>query len=106
MNSISFRLLLVGTLPAAGCEMLASLTPAPAGGNARHCRAYVQHVNELSPCLGLTYDAENFCEGVDHQPADLGPFYECLVAHTSCEGDEPSLTVEACSPPIASRISP
>ena len=45
-------------------------------------------------------------EGVGEQQVDLAPFYACLVANTSCEGGEPTMTVDGCSPPVAVRVAP
>lgn len=99
------RLLVVVLLPLGGCELVSTLIApgsAGAGSNVQLCRDYVAHMNELEPCLGLSYDADNFCDGLEGQQADLGPFYQCLVENTSCVDDQPTMTVEGCSPPLAS----
>jgi len=75
-------------------------------GNEQLCRDYVDHMNELEPCLGLSYDAANFCMGADDQPVDLTSFYACLVSNTSCEGGTPTMTVDGCAPPVVTQVTP
>jgi hypothetical protein len=76
-----------------------------ASENRAACVRYVDHMNELSECLGLVYDASNLCPGVDAEPVDMTPFYDCLVAHSSCEGGQPRLDVDGCEAPVSGLVA-
>ncbi|MEO0603710.1 MAG: hypothetical protein AAF211_19890 [Myxococcota bacterium] len=107
MTSAVFRIVMLGVLLLGGCDLLTELASPDDAGNTKLCRDYVAHMNALEPCLGLRYDADNFCDGAENQRADLGPFYACLVANTSCNGGEPTMTIDGCAPPVAaSRSTP
>lgn len=107
MTSATSRLLVLGVAALAGCEALSSLvTPvsAEAAGNLAMCKDYVAYMNAQS-CLGLEYEADNFCQGVEGHFVDLAPFYTCLKTNTVCDDGEPSMTYDGCSPPLASQSS-
>ena len=79
---------------------LACTSLRPRSDNVAACERYVAHVNTLEPCLGVRYDAANLCQDVDRTGADLGPWYECLVANSACDGTQPRLEVEGCHAPV------
>jgi hypothetical protein len=76
-----------------------------AKGNREACRRYAEHLNELSPCVGLTYDPDNWCEGTDQLTVDMTPYYDCLLANSACEGTTPRLEVEQCTPPLVLLVA-
>jgi len=98
---------LFAVLALGGCERMGITwsTSPTAQGNLQLCRQFVTHMNDLEPCLGLSYDAANYCEGVEQQDADMSGFYACLESNTSCEDGAPRMTVDQCSPPVVSRIA-
>jgi hypothetical protein len=81
------------------------IPPLAASDNRAACYRYVEHMNGLSECLGLTYDASNLCQEVDVAPVDMAPFYDCLVAHSRCEGDEAKLELEQCQAPVLGLVA-
>ena len=88
-------------LAGAGCGWLSSLTT-PRGANREACEAYVAHMNTLQECMNISYDADNLCSGVDGAPVDMGPWYACLRENARCDGTEPVLSLEGCTPPLLS----
>lgn len=74
--------------------------PLGASDNRAACARYVEHMNGLSECLGLVYDASNLCQEVDAAPVDMAPFYDCLVEHSSCDGGVAKLDLDACQAPV------
>lgn len=74
--------------------------------NHQACERYSDHLNSLSPCVGLIYDSDNLCEGIDLVPVDLIPTYDCLVANTRCEGDQPILDTQSCQLPLVTLDGP
>jgi hypothetical protein len=77
-----------------------SSLPVGRSSNRVACERYVDHMNALEPCLGLRYDASNLCQEVDETAVDMGGWYECLLAHSACDGDRPRLDVDGCEPPV------
>jgi hypothetical protein len=71
-----------------------------AKGNRAACHRYAEHLNELSPCVGLTYDPDNWCEGADQLAVDMTAYYDCLLANSACEGTTARLEVGQCTPPL------
>lgn len=69
-------------------------------GNRKACEEYVVHMNLLERCMGVRYDADNLCEGVERTPVDMTGYYECLRQHTSCDGEQARLDVDGCVPPL------
>ncbi len=76
-----------------------------APGNRGACERYVEHMNGLEACLGLTYEIENLCQEVDATPVDMAPFYDCLVAHSSCDGADAKLDLDRCEPPVLDLVA-
>ena len=68
--------------------------------NRRACEAWVNHVNALEACMKVTYEADNYCDGLDRVPVDMRPWFTCLTAHTSCEGDDSHADFDACPAPV------
>lgn len=104
MTSAVSRFLLLGVPMIAGCDLWSSLTtPSPAEvSNYAQCRNYVAYLNSQT-CLGLSYEPDNFCEGVNGHDVDLAPFYQCLQEQARCENGEATLNFDACAPPLASQ---
>lgn len=63
------------------------------------CEAYVAHMNTLTPCMGVSYEVDNFCAGVDGKVVDMVPYYRCLQDNSACDGPEPVLDFDSCEPP-------
>ncbi|MEN0062943.1 MAG: hypothetical protein AAGA48_12390 [Myxococcota bacterium] len=103
----ALRLLVIGGLPLAGCDMLSSLTGSGGTvGDVNLCRDYVAHMNGLESCLGLSYDPDNFCDGVQ-SGVDWGPYYRCLVDNTTCnDAGQASMSYDDCAPPLVTQSAP
>ncbi len=89
---------------ALGCGWSESTTGNRA--NREACEAYVAHMNELTPCMGVTYDVDNMCAGADQTPVDMASYYDCLRTNSSCNGLEPSLSLDVCQQPTLDRGEP
>ena len=89
---------------ALGAVLVGSLACSGAvGGNSANreaCERYVAHMNGLTPCLGLSYDADNLCTGVHLTQVDMSGYYDCLTARSSCSANEPVLELDSCVPPM------
>lgn len=72
------------------------------GENRKACAAWVEHVNGLDACLGVVYETDNLCGGIDDVGVDMTPWFECLEVNTHCEADRPLTNWEACPPPLRS----
>ena len=95
-------LLVVSCAASLACTGLGLSAPS---GNRDACERYVEHMNGLDACLGLTYEASNLCQEVDATPVDMAPFYDCLVAHSSCAGSDASLDLEQCEAPVLDLLA-
>ena len=92
-------------LPLVGVALACSGVVPATSGNRVACERYVAHMNGLEPCLGLRYEASNLCQEVDAAPVDMAPFYDCLVAHSRCEGADPKLELDRCEPPVLDLVA-
>ncbi|MBX2800258.1 MAG: hypothetical protein KTR31_21440 [Myxococcales bacterium] len=70
--------------------------------NLEACEDYVAYMNTLTPCMGISYTADNLCAGVLHTKEDLQPFYSCVRENSKCDGDVPVLDLDGCTMPTAS----
>ena len=77
----------------------------PTSDNRGACERYVEHMNALEACLGLTYESSNLCQEVDSTPVDMAPFYDCLVAHSSCVGADAKLDLDRCEAPVLDLLA-
>ena len=70
-------------------------------GNAAACRAYVEHYNSLECFGGVTMDPETTCPDIiDSTPIDMGSYYNCMIEHTSCDGNLPKVDgIDSCEMP-------
>lgn len=94
------RIAVLSLLPA--CGWLQEQIGGVSGDNRRACEAYVEHMNTLETCMNITYDADNLCSGVDGAPVDMAPYYDCLRENSRCDGTEPVLSLDGCTPPVVS----
>jgi hypothetical protein len=90
-------LALVGLLGLGCSGSIASLSP---GEQRVACEAWVKQVNGLEGCLHVRYEADNLCEGVEHQPIEIVGWFRCLEEHARCDGDTPVFEPEACPVPV------
>lgn len=98
MSRLLLPLLVTGLLACTGVFSATS-------GNRAACERYVAHMNGLSDCLGLRYEASNLCQGVDDAAVDMEPFYDCLVRHSRCDGPSARLELDRCEPPVLELIA-
>lgn len=72
------------------------------GENRKACAAWVEHVN-AETCLGVAYDTDNLCGGIDDVGVDMAAWFECLERQVRCEGDRPITDWDACPPPLRTQ---
>lgn len=102
MNTVRLSsILILGALCAPGCglQQLLGGSGGSEGTNRAACEIYVAHMNTLTPCMGVSYEVDNFCAGVDASSADMVPYYRCLQENSACNGTEPIYDFEGCEPP-------
>lgn len=90
-------LAIVGAVGAAALACAGAFDPT---GNRRACEAYVTHMNLLERCMGVRYEADNLCEGMERTPVDMTGYFQCLREHSACDGEQPRLEAESCVPPL------
>lgn len=73
---------------------------AASSGTREACEAYVAHMNTLTPCMGVTYDVDNICDGSEGAPEVMTAYYDCLRDNASCDGLTPVLQLDACEQPV------
>ena len=60
--------------------------------NRAACAAYIETQNSL-PCMTLNQQGfEQACPKTLDEAADLGPYYECMGAAVTCNGDIPDMS--------------
>lgn len=83
----------------------ATSRPTASNTNQDACKRYAEHLNALAPCVGLTYDPDNWCAGVDRLPVDMTTYYDCLRTNASCEGEVSKIEIDRCTPPLVKLVS-
>jgi hypothetical protein len=93
------RLVTLGVSLLAVLACTGSATPGGNAANLEACQRYVAHMNTLTPCMGVSYDADNLCTAARATDIDMTAYYDCLREHASCRGTEPVLDLDTCPPP-------
>lgn len=78
---------------------LACATGGESVPNLAACHAYVDHMNTLTPCMGVSYDKDNLCANMEQVTVDMTDWWECLRTNAACDGTEPLLNLDKCEPP-------
>jgi hypothetical protein len=82
----------------AGWSLACGLTGTPEQrANRDACEAYVDHMNGLTTCLGVSYDVDNICAGANDEPPAMREYYDCLRENSSCDGLDARLELDSCA---------
>ncbi|HHO49379.1 MAG TPA: hypothetical protein ENK18_00545 [Deltaproteobacteria bacterium] len=95
-------ILILGLLWAPGCGLRGLFGGSRGEGSQTNrvaCESYVAHMNTLTPCMGVSYEVDNFCAGANASSVDMVPYYRCLQENSSCDGTEPVYNFDDCEPP-------